>query len=111
METTVQVFPEENVDKVEEFTRVRVNGKDLNLSLLMQADELAPLFSGAAWAGTLLWDAAVHLARRFLTDYRPQLQDPTNSLRVIELGAGMCVDGRFYCSLTLKIDALVLVFM
>jgi len=37
----------------------------------------------------LLWDAAVHLARRFLVDYREQLQDPTNSLRVIELGAGM----------------------
>ncbi|KAI9993217.1 hypothetical protein PInf_015288 [Phytophthora infestans] len=65
----VQVFPEENVDKVEEFTRVRVNGKDLNLTLLMQADELAPLFSGAAWA------------------------DPSNSLRVIELGAGIGVPG------------------
>lgn len=47
--------------------------------LLQQADELAPLFSGAAWAGTLLWDAAVHLARRFLADYRQQLEDPTNS--------------------------------
>ncbi|ETI55214.1 hypothetical protein L917_01904 [Phytophthora nicotianae] len=89
----VQVFPEENVDKVEESTRVRVNGKDLNLTLLMQADELAPLFSGAAWAGTLLWDAAVHLARRFLTDYRQQLEDPNNSLRVIELGAGIGVPG------------------
>ncbi|KAF1792991.1 S-adenosyl-L-methionine-dependent methyltransferase [Phytophthora cactorum] len=82
-----------NVDKVEESTRVRVNGKDLNLTLLMQADELAPLFSGAAWAGTLLWDAAVHLARRFLTDYRLQLEDPSNSLRVIELGAGIGVPG------------------
>ncbi|KAG2766150.1 hypothetical protein JG687_00004130 [Phytophthora cactorum] len=89
----VQVFPEENVDKVEESTRVRVNGKDLNLTLLMQADELAPLFSGAAWAGTLLWDAAVHLARRFLTDYRLQLEDPSNSLGVIELGAGIGVPG------------------
>ncbi|KAG6972655.1 hypothetical protein JG688_00003890 [Phytophthora aleatoria] len=89
----VQVFPEENVDKVEESTRVRVNGKDLNLTLLMQADELAPLFSGAAWAGTLLWDAAVHLARRFLTDYRLQLEDPYNSLRIIELGAGIGVPG------------------
>ncbi|KAG7388437.1 hypothetical protein PHYPSEUDO_012498 [Phytophthora pseudosyringae] len=89
----VQVFAEKNVDKVEESTRVRVSGKDLNLTLLMQADELAPLFSGAAWAGTLLWDAAVHLARRFLTDYRQQLEDPSNSLRVIELGAGIGVPG------------------
>ncbi|KAE9044796.1 hypothetical protein PF002_g4077 [Phytophthora fragariae] len=90
---SVQVFPEENVDKVEASTRVRVHDKELNLTLLMQADELAPLFSGAAWAGTLLWDAAVHLARRFLTDYRQQLEDPTNSLRVIELGAGIGVPG------------------
>ncbi|CAI5715422.1 unnamed protein product [Peronospora effusa] len=89
----IQVFPEENVDKVEASIRVQVDGKDLNLTLLMQEDELAPLFSGAAWAGTLLWDAAVHLARRFLTDYRHQLQDPTNSLRVIELGAGIGVPG------------------
>ncbi|POM64021.1 Cmp dcmp deaminase family [Phytophthora palmivora] len=89
----VQVFPEENVDKVEESTRVRVLDKDLNLTLLMQADELAPLFSGAAWAGTLLWDAAVHLARRFLKDFQRQLEDPNNSLRVIELGAGIGVPG------------------
>ncbi|KAJ8548476.1 hypothetical protein ON010_g11197 [Phytophthora cinnamomi] len=93
METPVQVFPEQNVDKVETSTRVRVLDKELNLTLLMQADELAPLFSGAAWAGTLLWDAAVHLARRFLTDYRQQLEDPSNSLRVIELGAGIGVPG------------------
>ncbi|RLN37465.1 hypothetical protein BBO99_00004962 [Phytophthora kernoviae] len=90
---SVQVFAEDNDGKLEESTRVRVNGKDLNLTLLMQADELAPLFSGAAWAGTLLWDAAVHLTRRFLTDYRAQLSSPTNSLRVLELGAGIGVPG------------------
>ncbi|CAI5744931.1 unnamed protein product [Peronospora destructor] len=91
--TVVQVFPEETVDKVEASIRVRMGGKDLNLTLLMQEDELAPLFSGVEWAGTVLWDAAVHLACRFLTDYRHQLQDPTNSLRVIELGAGIGVPG------------------
>jgi hypothetical protein len=31
----VKVFPEENVDKVEASTRVQVQGKDLNLTLLM----------------------------------------------------------------------------
>lgn len=52
---------------------------------LQQEDELAPLFSGAAWAGTLLWDAAVYLTRHFLTEFKAQLP----STRVIELGAGM----------------------
>ncbi|CEG50389.1 Putative N2,N2-dimethylguanosine tRNA methyltransferase [Plasmopara halstedii] len=91
--STLEVFPEENVNKVEETIRVRVNGKDLNLTLVMQADELAPLFSGAAWAGTLLWDAAVHLTRRFLHDYHHILQDPHNLLCVLELGAGIGVPG------------------
>lgn len=50
-----------------------------------QEDELAPLFSGAAWAGTLLWDAAIYLTRHFIAEFRDQL--PT--ARVIELGAGM----------------------
>jgi len=31
----------------------------LNVSLLLSEDELAPLFDGAAWAGTQLWDAAI----------------------------------------------------
>ncbi|CAH0479451.1 unnamed protein product [Peronospora belbahrii] len=91
--TCIQLFPQENIEHVEVSTRVQVIDKDLHLTLVMQADELAPLFSGAAWAGTFLWDAAVHLARRFLTDYRHHLQDPTNSLRVLELGAGIGVPG------------------
>lgn len=85
----VQVFADDNEGRVEEGVRVRVDGKDLELTLLMQADELAPLFSGAAWAGTLLWDAAVHLARRFIADYRSKLSE----LRVLELGAGIGVPG------------------
>jgi hypothetical protein len=52
---------------------------------LQQEDELAPLFSGAAWAGTLLWDAAVYLTRHLLAEFQAQLP----SARVIELGAGM----------------------
>ncbi|TDH72066.1 uncharacterized protein CCR75_008788 [Bremia lactucae] len=93
MADTVQVFPEKNVDRVEETICVRVNGQDLHLTLLMQEDELAPLFSGAAWAGTLLWDAAVHLTKRFLVDYHHVLIDPNNDLRILELGAGIGVPG------------------
>lgn len=52
---------------------------------LQQEDELAPLFSGAAWAGTLLWDAAVYLTRHLLAEFQAQLP----LARVIELGAGM----------------------
>uniref|UniRef100_A0AAV1UX30 Uncharacterized protein n=1 Tax=Peronospora matthiolae TaxID=2874970 RepID=A0AAV1UX30_9STRA len=84
MSTWVQVFSDETVETVETSTRVRVLGHDLHLTLVMQEDELA---------GTILWDAAVHLTRRVLTRYRCQLEDPTNSLRVLELGAGIGVPG------------------
>ncbi|KAJ0399245.1 hypothetical protein P43SY_007093 [Pythium insidiosum] len=76
----LQVFTEDNVDRLEESIRVKVFGQELALSLLLKEDELAPLFSGAAWAGTLLWDAA---------QFREELRDPDNRLRVIELGAGI----------------------
>ncbi|GLE07866.1 hypothetical protein PINS_up018608 [Pythium insidiosum] len=89
----LQVFAEDNVDRLEESIRVKVFGQELSLSLLLKEDELAPLFSGAAWAGTLLWDAAVHLTRRFLEQYREQLSRSDNQLRVIELGAGIGVPG------------------
>ncbi|KAI9913696.1 hypothetical protein PsorP6_006151 [Peronosclerospora sorghi] len=89
----VTVFPGEKVDNVERATRVQVGEQALHLTLVMQEDELAPLFSGAAWAGTIVWDAAVHLARRFLRDYRVKLTDTTNSIRVLELGAGIGVPG------------------
>ncbi|CAI5739835.1 unnamed protein product [Hyaloperonospora brassicae] len=93
MASRVQVVFEDSVETVESATRVRVQDQDLHLTLLMQPDELAPLFSGAAWAGTILWDAAVHLARRVLTTYRRQLEDPNNALRILELGAGIGVPG------------------
>ncbi|DBA03010.1 TPA: hypothetical protein N0F65_003198 [Lagenidium giganteum] len=90
--TELEVF-DADVATVEQSTRVHVQGKDLHLSLLLREEELAPLFSGAAWAGTLLWDAAVYLARHFLVKYKTQLDDPANTLRVIELGAGIGVPG------------------
>ncbi|TYZ59303.1 hypothetical protein PybrP1_001182 [[Pythium] brassicae (nom. inval.)] len=89
----MEVFAEQNVDRVEETVRVRVHGRDLLLSLLLREDELAPLFSGAAWAGTLLWDAAIHLTRHLLATHAAALADPHNALRVLELGAGLGVPG------------------
>ena len=32
----------------------------------LSQDELAPLFDGAAWAGTQLWDAAIQGANSFI---------------------------------------------
>jgi hypothetical protein len=32
----------------------------------LSQDELAPLFDGAAWAGTQLWDAAIQGASSFI---------------------------------------------
>ena len=33
----------------------------------LSQDELAPLFDGAAWAGTQLWDAAIQGASSFIS--------------------------------------------
>ncbi|ETV75717.1 hypothetical protein H257_10098 [Aphanomyces astaci] len=71
----------------EERIRIGVRDKELDLTLLLDEDELAPLFAGAAWAGTLVWDAAVVLANHLLNDVRLE------SLRVLELGAGIGVPG------------------
>uniref|UniRef100_K3WC98 Uncharacterized protein n=1 Tax=Globisporangium ultimum (strain ATCC 200006 / CBS 805.95 / DAOM BR144) TaxID=431595 RepID=K3WC98_GLOUD len=89
----MEVFMEDNVDRVEETIRVRVHDKDLELSLVLKEDELAPLFSGAAWAGTLLWDAAIYLTKHFLVKYKNEMSVPDNTLRIIELGAGIGVPG------------------
>ncbi|TMW64548.1 hypothetical protein Poli38472_011428 [Pythium oligandrum] len=88
-----QVLVEDHTDRLEETLRVKVYDRELELSLLLKEDELAPLFSGAAWAGTLLWDAAAHLTKRFLVKYRDKLARADNTMGVIELGAGIGVPG------------------
>lgn len=47
---------------------------------------MEPLFSGAAWAGTIVWDAAIELANLLLSN-RFNVQN----CKVVELGAGMYV--------------------
>nr|CCA27477.1 conserved hypothetical protein [Albugo laibachii Nc14] len=91
----VQLLPSSNDDtKLNESVEVLVNGTTkLTLSLLLKEEELAPLFSGAAWAGTVVWDAAIYLARYFLHHYGAILRDKLRSIRVLELGAGIGVPG------------------
>lgn len=62
----------------------------LDLSVCLAEDEIEPIFSGAAWAGTVLWRAAVRLIDVALLSKIVEL-DSTKS--VIELGCGLGVPG------------------
>ncbi|EQC26402.1 hypothetical protein SDRG_15747 [Saprolegnia diclina VS20] len=59
----------------------------LDISLLLDEHELAPLFCGAAWAGTLVWEAAELISNYVLNEL------DVRNLRVLELGAGLGVPG------------------
>lgn len=63
-------------------------GSPLTLSLRLTPDKLEPIFSGAAWAGTVLWRAATRLIDVLLDD-----NDLCSKARVIELGSGLGVPG------------------
>ncbi|KDO28338.1 hypothetical protein SPRG_06577 [Saprolegnia parasitica CBS 223.65] len=62
-------------------------GHRLDISLLLDEQELAPLFCGAAWAGTLVWEAAELISNYVLNEL------DVRTLRVVELGAGLGVPG------------------
>ncbi|OQS07676.1 hypothetical protein THRCLA_00335 [Thraustotheca clavata] len=81
------VIKHEDIKVCEERIVVDVEDKSLDITLLLDEHELAPLFCGAAWAGTLVWEAAVALSNYVLNevDLKP--------LRVLELGAGLGVPG------------------
>jgi hypothetical protein len=67
--------------------RVRFGSEIVQFQLTLPPDTIEPIFSGAAWAGTVVWPAAI-----FLANYLNQ----TNSCGgrvVIELGAGVGVPG------------------
>jgi broad specificity phosphatase PhoE len=70
-------------------TTVHVLDKTLLLSSTQSETELEPLFSGASWAGTILWDAAV-LAAEHLEKRRDEL---LCNRTVLELGCGIGVPG------------------
>ena len=73
--------------------------RKLVLSLTLTEREFEPLFSGAAWAGTRLWDAAITMCT-FMKETL-QLQDKS----VIELGCGSGVPGM--CARVLGADVIL----
>ena len=70
---------------------IKFRDRILKVSLLLSEDELAPLFDGAAWAGTQLWDAAIHSVDYISEHYSLLMQAP--GCRLIELGCGTGVPG------------------
>ena len=85
---------------------VHVLGRTLELSYQLPADHIAPLFSGTAWAGTMvskssnlfsfmlpniivpkIWEAALLMAEYLIHTYPNGMA----SIPVVELGAGMYV--------------------
>jgi predicted nicotinamide N-methyase len=76
--------------EVERAVNVRFAGKELVVSMLMEEHEIAPVFDGAAWAGTLLWDAAV-LAIQYMEETVGA--EALRGARVLELGCGSGIPG------------------
>lgn len=70
--------------------------KSLHLSTLLEPDDMAPLFSGAEWAGTRVWHAAIraieYLDRHHHTDLK-------GGSTLLELGCGLGVPGMIACQL------------
>ncbi|KAI2504214.1 lysine methyltransferase [Fragilaria crotonensis] len=67
----------------------------LELSTLLEEGDMAPLFSGAQWAGTRVWHAAIAMVHYLTQNYSHEL--PTATL--LELGCGLGVPGMLCHSL------------
>jgi hypothetical protein len=63
----------------------------LEISTILEEDELAPLFHGTQWAGTRVWRAAI-LAIHYLNQEFQDSKLAKNS-RLLELGCGLGVPG------------------
>ncbi|GBG23949.1 Protein N-lysine methyltransferase METTL21A [Hondaea fermentalgiana] len=98
---------EQEVESLEDFTaRVRTairveeqslthskvalwqDGKMLELELTFPEESIQPIFSGACWAGTVVWPAALLLCEHLKT-----MADTVKDQRVLELGSGLGVPG------------------
>jgi len=74
-------------EDIEESLEVDFHGTTLKISLSLPEDSLEPLFSGASWAGTCVWDAANQLC-----NYMEREEELKDKL-VIELGCGLGLPG------------------
>ena len=68
--------------------------KAIRFSTLLEPECLAPLFSGAEWAGTRLWDAAIecihYLHDQYFSNHLLAVNTPVS---LLELGCGLGVPG------------------
>lgn len=69
---------------------------DLHLTTLLNPENIAPLFSGAEWAGTRVWHAAIRLMEYLQENYLKELK---NGSTVLELGCGLGLPGMVSCNL------------
>ena len=76
----------------------------LELDLKMTPDMIEPVFSGAAWAGTVLWRAAARLVDTALL--APDACVSVKGRSVVELGCGLGVPGMVAARLGAKAVAL-----
>lgn len=64
---------------------------ELRLTLTLAEDEIEPIFSGAAWAGTVVWEAARDLAESLLAGKHAKAV--ASGATVVEVGAGIGMPG------------------
>lgn len=65
-------------------------GPMLHISTLLEEDRIAPLFSGAEWAGTRVWHACVRAVEYLDNNFTAELN---NGASLLELGCGLGVPG------------------
>ena len=64
-------------------------GRSLELTLIQSEFEIEPIFSGAAWAGSVFWAAAQVLVEKLLLTG----EEPVAGRSVLELGCGLGIPG------------------
>jgi predicted nicotinamide N-methyase len=78
----------------EMLVRIPSLGKSITLELTQSEYEIEPMFSGASWAGSVLWAAASVLCEHCLLNSSVPVADTS----VLELGCGLGIPG-MVCSL------------
>lgn len=70
-----------------------IENKRIRLATVLEPDEIAPLFAGAQWAGTRVWDAAVRAMQYLESNYNEEMKSGKS---LCELGCGLGVPGMIY---------------
>lgn len=67
---------------------IEISNKKIRLDVTLPPDAIEPIFSGAAWAGTIVWPAAISLSQ-----YLQRFQEICKEKVVLELGSGLGLPG------------------